>query len=562
MKVYLKQNKLILTITLLLNIISSVAAVFLAKILQKVIDVAINGSMSAFQRVLVITILYIIVLGIISFLYSLCSKLLIRNLTRMIRQKVFYGIMKRNIRDFASVNTADYISAFSNDVKLIEENYIVPALMVLQYGVMFIVTLILLFDISPFIALCLIGCMIVMFVVPGLMGSSLQARQEKVSKQFSTFTTKLKDYFSGYEVIKSFQVTHHIKNEFVNENDKVANASYGADKLFAINESVSEILAYLTQFSGLFIGAYLIINGKITAGTLVALIQLSATFVSPVMMILQSIPKISSIVPVIKRIGELADYHDTSWEGTREPSFRKQIVIRDLSFAYEGENYVLINTNLILEKGKKYALVGKSGCGKSTLVRILTGTYSSFTGDLTYDDQNIRDLKIEEIQNMVSIIHQSIYMFDDSIKQNICLYDEFDKEDLEDAITTSGVKLFLERMSEGLLTKVGENGSNLSGGQRQRIAVARALIRQKPILILDEGTSAIDMQTAYDIESNLLYIGDLTLITITHNLNEDLLAQYDQIIYMEEGTIVEKGSLNELLSRQGGFCDFINIMKE
>jgi len=198
MKEYLKKNKLILSITVLLNIISSVAAVFLAKLLQKVIDVAINGNMTEFQRMLMFSIVYIIALGIISYLYSLCSKLLIRNLTKMLRQKAFYGILKRNIHDFFSVNTADYISAFTNDIKLIEENYIIPSLMVLQYAVMFIVTLILLFEISPLIALCLIGCMIVMFVLPGLMGKSLQIRQEMLSKQFSVFTSRLKDFFSDY----------------------------------------------------------------------------------------------------------------------------------------------------------------------------------------------------------------------------------------------------------------------------------------------------------------------------------------------------------------------------
>lgn len=270
MKECIKKNKLILFITILFNILSSVAAVFLAKLLQKVIDVAINGNMSGFQRMLLISAVYIIVLGIISYLYSLCSKRLIRNLTKMLRQKAFSGILKRNMHDFSSVNTADYISAFTNDMKLIEENYIIPSLMVLQYAVMFLVTLVLLFEISPLIALCLIGCMTVLFVLPGIMGKSLQTRQEMLSKQFVVFTSRLKDFFSGYEVIKSFQITKHIKKEFENENHNVVNAKYQADKLFALYESISGILAYLTQFSGLFIGAYLIIKGKITAGTLVA----------------------------------------------------------------------------------------------------------------------------------------------------------------------------------------------------------------------------------------------------------------------------------------------------
>lgn len=561
MKEYLKKNKIVLAVTILLNVVTSVAAVFLAKLLQKVIDIALSGDREVFLETLVFSIGYIVLLGIISYLYSLCSKILIRNLTRMMRKNAFLGIMKRNAQDFTRVNSADYISALTNDVKLIEENYIQPYLLVLQYGVMFLVTLVLLFTISPFITLCLSGCMIAMFVLPGLMGKALQTRQETCSRQFSVFTSRLKDFLAGYEVITSFQIGTHVRKEFIKENEAIASVKYNADRLFALNEGVSGILAYLTQFSGLFIGAYLIIQGKITAGTLVALIQLSGTFVSPVMMILQNIPKIQSITPVIKRIRELSEYTDTSFTGTREPSFQERISIQNLSFAYESETPVLNNTEITLEKGRKYAIVGKSGCGKSTLVKVLTGKYPGYTGSIAYDGISMRDLDMEKMQSMTSIIHQNVTMFDDTIKQNICLFEEFAENDLRDALVKSGVISFLEGMQEGLLSKTGENGSNLSGGQRQRIAVARALLRRKPILILDEGTSAVDMQTAYDIESGLLAMQELTLITITHNLSADILGRYDQIIYMEDGAVAETGPLSELLSRKGRFYQFASLQK-
>ena len=561
MKEYLKKNKIVLAVTILLNVVTSVAAVFLAKLLQKVIDVALSGKREVFLGTLLFSIGYIVLLGIVSYLYSLCSKILIRNLTRMMRKNAFLGIMKRNAQDFTSVNSADYISALTNDVKLIEENYIQPSLLVLQYGVMFLVTLVLLFTISPFITLCLLGCMIVMFVLPGLMGKALQTRQEMCSRQFSVFTSRLKDFLAGYEVITTFQIGTHVRKEFIKENEAIASVKYKADKLFALNEGISGILAYLTQFSGLFIGAYLIIQGEITAGTLVALIQLSGTFVSPVMMILQNIPRIQSITPVIKRIRELSEYTDISFTGTREPSFQESITVQDLSFAYESETPVLTNTEITMQKGRKYAIVGKSGCGKSTLVKVLTGKYPGYTGSIAYDGVSMRELDMEKMQSMTSIIHQNVTMFDDTIKQNICLFEEFADDDLREALVQSGVISFLEGMQEGLLSKTGENGSNLSGGQRQRIAVARALLRHKPILILDEGTSAVDMQTAYDIESGLLAMQELTLITITHNLSADILGRYDQIIYMEDGSVAETGPLSELLSRKGRFYQFANLQK-
>ena len=559
MKECLSKNKVVVGITLILNIATAVGAVFLAKLLQSVIDAAIGGSMSSFQRILAVSIVYIILLCIISYLYSLCSKVLIKNVIKILRERAFTGILNRNVQDFTKVNSADYISALTNDIKLIEENLIIPALQVVQYGVMFIVTLILLFQISPLITLCLIGSLILMFIIPAFIGSSMQKRQGELSKQLSVITSKLKDFFSGYEVIKSFQIDHYIKREFVNENNKTVTAKYKADKLFALNEGISQLCAYITQLSGLFIGAYFLIKGSMSAGTLVALIQLSGTFVSPVMMIMENIPKIKSIMPIMKRIEELSNYTDTSFTGTLKPTFYSSIIAKDLSFAYGESRQVLRGIDLTIAKGNKYAVVGKSGCGKSTLVKVLMGSYSTYNGSITFDGTSLLELDNQEVHNMASIIHQDIYMFDDSVLQNIYLYQDFLNKDFEEALNISGVSKFLNDMPEGVLQKVGENGSNLSGGQRQRVAVARALIRRKPILILDEGTSAIDTQTAYEIENSLLAIDDLTLITITHNLQVELLEKYDQIIYMEDGFIKEIGNLQELMKKQGEFYYFMNF---
>lgn len=160
---------------------------------------------------------------------------------------------------------------------------------------------------------------------------------------------------------------------------------------------------------------------------------------------------------------------------------------------------------------------------------------------------------------MSATIHQNVYIFNESIYDNICLHCQYTDEQLKKALEISGVSSFINQMPNGLDAIADENGANLSGGQKQRIAVARAIIQNTPILILDEGTSAIDMQTAYDIKSNLLNIDGLTLITITHNLRKDVLSQYDQIIYMNNGTLDEIGTFEELINRQEGFHSFFQL---
>lgn len=561
MKLCLKKNMPFIVLTVFFSVIHSWLAVYLARILQKVIDIALKGNMASFQKMLVLSIFYIVLLSFISFLYSLSSKKLVCLVTKGLRQRTFYGIFQRNAKAFHDVNTADYLSAATNDIKLIEENFLNPLLLVLQYLVMFIMTLKLLFEISPTIMLCLIGCIVVMILVPSILGNALQRRQETFSHQNSSFTQKLKDYFLGYEMIKSYQMEEKIKKEFEHENKRFTDTRFHVEQLLSLNEGVSEILAFLTQFSGMFIGAYLIIKGEITAGTLVALIQLSATFVSPVMIILQNIPKISGITPVIKRIDALIEYQEDLFGDKILSSFEDKINMEDVTFSYKENQPVLNGLNLSIHKNKKYAIVGKSGCGKSTLVKLLTGYYSDYQGKISYDDNNLMELKIQELNRMISTIHQSVYMFDESVRENICLYETYTEEELADALDKSGVTQFLGSLTDGISTLVGENGKNLSGGQKQRIAVARALIRKKPILILDEGTSAVDMQNAYDIEKSLLEVNDLTLITITHNMNYDILSLYDEILYMENGKVEEYGQIDELLSKKEKFYQFYHLKK-
>ena len=201
----------------------------------------------------------------------------------------------------------------------------------------------------------------------------------------------------------------------------------------------------------------------------------------------------------------------------------------------------------------------KSGCGKSTLIKLLSGYYSTYKGEILYDDAELHMLDKDSVVQLSSIIHQNIYLFDETIYDNICLHEHYPEEQIKKAVEDSGLAEFISELPTGLQYRVGENGSNLSGGQKQRIAVARALIRNKPILILDEGTSAIDMQTAYDIENRLLKIENLTLITITHHLDPNLLDKYDEIFYMENGHMKERGSFKQLINTPTSFSQYYHL---
>ncbi|APC80649.1 ABC transporter ATP-binding protein [Clostridium botulinum] len=559
MRECIKRNKLLLILTIIFSIISSAAMVGLSLFIQTTIDYVTIGNMDGFKRILIYSVGYGILIGLLYFIYDILSKMFIRNLLKMLRNKVFFGILRRNYKDFNSKNTADYISVLTNDMKLIEENYVVPLLLILQYSVMFGVTVILLLYLSPLVTLGIFISMLLIFIVPSIFGKTLENKQLELSNRLSFFTSKLKDIFLGYDVIRSYNLRDNTTKEFQEENNNLANAKFTADKIFVINESLSQILGLGTQFVAIFLSAYLVIKGELTMGMLIAIVQLSATFVQPVIMIMSNVPKLNSVKPIIKRIDDFSNYEDTDFVGKDKPYFNSNLEISNLYFNYGNERPAIDNISLRIDRNKKYAIVGGSGCGKSTLVKLMLGYYSDFNGDIKFDGNSIKNLDIEQLNKMISIIHQNVYMFDKTIKDNICLYKEFSKEQINNVLNLSGANKFIEETTNGLNYLVGENGSNLSGGQRQRIAIARALIQQTPILVLDEGTSAIDMQTAYDIESKLLSIENLTLITITHKMSEELLSLYDEIIYMENGHIVEKGNLKELLDKKDKFFKFYTV---
>ena len=559
MKECIKKNKILLFITIIFSVISSITMVGVSLLLQSTIDKVMNGDMEGFKKILIFTLVYCGIMGLLYFIYDILSKMFIRNVTRELRSKIFSGIINHNYKDFNSKNTADYISALTNDIKLVEENYITSLLLVLQFSVAFIATIGILLYLSPLVTGCLFVSMLLIFIVPSIFGKKLESKQMNLSNKLTSFTTVIKDMLSGYDVIKSYNLKKDAFEEFEGENKDLAKTKFEADKLLVINETLSQLLGMGTQFIAVFLSAYLVLKGNITMGTLIAIVQLSGSFIQPVIMIMSYAPKITSMTSVIKRLDDMSNYKDSSFTGSEDPSFDRSIEISNVNFAYEENKNILENVDLKIKKNKKYAIVGPSGCGKSTLAKLVLGYYADYNGEIKYDDKEIRNVNIEKINKMISVIHQNVYMFDKNIKDNICLYKEFSNENISNILELSGADKFINELEEGLDYFVGENGNNLSGGQRQRIAIARALIQQTPILVLDEGTSAIDMQTGYDIESRLLNLDNLTLITITHKMSQELLSLYDEIIFMEGGKIIEQGSFNDLIKKEEKFYDFYKL---
>ncbi|WP_104802782.1 ABC transporter ATP-binding protein [Blautia marasmi] len=535
MTLYKPKDRLLLGGTILLGGLSSLLAAFVSIFLQRVIDVAVAGEIREFYRVLGGMAAFLLAFGVISFSEALLGKILLRNVTRYLRGRVFKGVMKQDPKEYTAQNTADYLSALVNDVKLVEDNYLVPLLLCFQMAVLFLATLGILLYLSPLVTFILLLFLVLLFAVPALMGKKLQERQDAYSAQLSSFTAAAKDFLNGYEVIRGYSALHCILGRFHKVNKDTADKKFAADRLMAVNESFSDIFSSLTVIVIVFVAAWQMMQGKVSMGTLLALIQLSGTFVTPVVILMQNIPKIQGIKPVMEHLAELMDISRNEGEDSSRQEYEMQglqdaIRCTDLTFSYADDQKVLEHEDFLFEAGKKYAVVGQSGCGKSTLIKLLTGYFRDFQGQIEIDGHSLKEMPQEEINRRIAVIHQNVFLFDTDIRDNICLGRQYSDEEIHKALMESGMEDFLAGMEGGIDSKVGENGQLLSGGQRQRIAVARALIRRTPVLILDEGTSAIDRETAFEIEKRLLERRELTVITITHHMDERLEGEYDGIL--------------------------------
>ncbi len=559
MKNYIFKHKFLLVLTVMIRCIGAMMQVFIALLIQQLIDIIIAKDMSAFISSALFAVIYFLLMGVVDYLTSTTQAWYLKKTLTILKQDLFKGLIAKDYPTFYSTNTADYLSNLTNDINLIETNYIVPFLMMIGDVVIFVATTILLLWMSPLITGAMFLVAILLLIIPAIFGRKLQSRQNQVSKQQSVFTTHVKDILEGYEVVKSYRMTNSVISQFNHTNQMLEQDKFKSTHLKGISQAISLIFGFGTHIIGILIAGYFIITGSMSVGSLFAVMELANGVQGPIMWIMQKVTMIQGMRGVNEKILGIIKEGQKEIKEEVLSSFEESIVLDHVEFSYEADHPVLKGISYTFEKNKKYAIVGESGCGKSTLIKLMMGYYREYDGKILVDRQDVNGKTPLSMNELATMIHQNVYLFDKTIGENVLLHHQFSEEQINQALIQSGVSKFITKLSEGLNTSVGENGKNLSGGQKQRVAIARALIQQMPILMLDEGTSALDLQTAYDIEKTLLDIDELTIITITHKLNEEILSHYDEIIVMEQGQIVEAGSFNKLLNAQGAFYELYTL---
>lgn len=497
---------------------------------QRLIDAVIGQDLSGVKLYIPLAVGYSLFSMSLYVVYTICQNLFKAAFMNDVRLSVFDGIIRRSRRDFAQNPSADYVSALTNDMGTIQGQFLGMLFMEVTALSTMLFSAALMFYYQPLAAACAILSALVMTAAPLSLGRITGRWQGRRSERLAALTAMLSECFGGFETITTFGIQRHIRRKFRECSEALRNCEYRTEGLGALSDGLSQLLSSLAQTAIFTLSCWMAFTGRMTIGALVVFTPLTSSFCSTLSTYLTVTAVLKSVKPIIGRVNGYADYTCTDSQGDAEPAFREAIAVREVSFGYDTDSLVLDNLSLTLRRGGKYALTGESGSGKSTLIRLLLGDYPDYEGGIYYDGTELRRLRRDKLNRVAVCIHQDVFLFDDTIRNNICLFEEFSEEAFEWAVRASGVQKFAEAFPEGTSYVVGERGERLSGGQRQRVAIARALIRHTDLLILDEGTSALDEPTAAEIESGLLRLENLTLLTITHHLENP--QEYDEVFVL------------------------------
>lgn len=556
-RAFYQNNKLCGLTALLFTVLTAGSGLFSSYLLGVILDTITAGDLSRLWRNLQLTI--VVLAGILAadtVMYWAKSRFIHRALAQY-KSLAFSRLSEKSISAFTRENTGRYLSALTNDANSIEENYLNRSFLLVFYSMAFIGALIMMFWYSPPLAAAAIILSVLPIAVSLGMGGELTRREKAVSDQNESFVSMVKDLLTGFSVIKSFKAERQMRQLFDEANRAAEHTKKRRRWWEYLLTALSNCCGGVVQMGIFLFGAWLAIRGNITAGTVLLIVNLCNYVIQPINIVPQYWASRKAALGLVEKLAQVTAENTGRSGQPIKPVLSDAIALEHLTFGYEPDQPVLHDISLRLEAGKKYAIVGGSGSGKSTLLNLLMGAYDTYEGSITVDGMEMKEIDTDSLYELNSLIGQSVFLFDDTLKNNITMFRDFPAEQVQAAVKRSGLSELVSL--RGLDYKCGENGANLSGGERQRISIARCLLRDTPVLLLDEATAALDNQTAFNVTDAILRLDGLTRIVVTHRLDQALMRQYDEIIVLRNGRIYECGSFAELMERKAYFYSLFTL---
>ena len=543
---------------MIFNILVPLSNIAFAYSIKDIIDSGMSKNRVALTQSVLVGVVVIFIYAILNFISLRFRNKLVRQIMSSYKNKVFQSILDRDYREFSKEKSGKFISILTENMKKIEQDYLHQYFNISKNISLMIFSLVAMFIGNWFLTLLVIIASIIPMMISGFIGQKSASLQNSSMIADQKYLAKVKDILAGFLVIKSFNVKDAIRQDYKNESEKLDEIYFIKGKFDVLSNVISQLsgmIVFLVAFGG---GMYLVFGGHTTIGSVTAIVQLVNFVVMPLNEIGMGMSKFREGQATLDAF-EVKDVTELQTGETKE-YFDDVISFSNIDFSYPNtEEKIFNHLSLKIQKGEKIAIVGMSGSGKSTLLNLLLRFYDVTSGHISIDNQDIQAISAESLYNLMTIVQQDVYIFDDTLRANITLNQSFTDEGIKQAVHQSGLESYVLENESGLQALCGENGSNLSGGQKQRLSIARALIRKTPILLLDEATSSLDNQVTTEIENSILEIQDLTALVVTHKLNETILKKYNRILFMKNGVIVEDGSFGDLMNRRGEFYKLFEL---
>lgn len=473
---------------------------------------------------------------------------------RDIRNRLYYKVTSLPMGFFTQERKGDIIARITGDVNQVENSIMTsldmlfkqPILIVAYFSTMLVISWQLTFFTIVFVP--------VMGWIMGTVGKKLKAKSLLAQSLWSNTMSIVEETLGGLRIIKAFCAEEKMNTRFADMNEQQRDATIRVGLRQALAHPMSEFLGTMMIVIVLWFGGYLVLNDMALSGpTFIYYMVILYSIIQP----LKDFSKAGYAIPVglasIERINKILDAENNIRE-TENPrkieSFEHQIEFRNVSFRYD-ERWILRDINLTIRKGQTIALVGQSGGGKSTLLDLIPRFYDVQEGEVLIDGINVKDLGVKDLRHLIGNVNQEAILFNDTFRNNITFgVDNASDEDIEQAARIANAYTFITESEQGFDTNIGDRGNRLSGGQRQRVSIARAILKNPPILILDEATSALDTESERLVQDALEHLMKTrTTIAVAHRLST--IRNADEIYVIHEGRIVEHGSHEQLIAKEG-----------
>ena len=552
------KNRMNFIVTIILTIAMSSLNLMISWLIQQIMDSMANQNMQAVVRCAWIAASVVIAYTVANAVYRAVYPRFLQRAMQQYRDYAFSRLTQKSLRSFSKEGTALYVSALTNDCTSIENNYLAATFTLIELLFCFWGALIMMLYYSPVMLVLAVALSFLPVAVSMKAGNRLTEQEKEISKKNERFVSIVNELLSGFPVIKSFRAETQASRLFSQRNEQAEEAKKNKRRTEQLISLLANDAGIIAQMGIFLAGAWLAISGKgVTAGVVIVFVQLMNYILNPISQVPLLWSNRKAAIALMEKLSDALSENVREEGREKLNGFSEKIEVKDLTYGYEPESPVLKDLDVQFDAGKSYAIVGGSGSGKSTLLNLLMGSSSNYQGEICIDSVSIKNIESESLYQLMTSVQQNVFVFNDTIRNNVTMFHEFSDKEVTLALERSGLSEFIEKRGEDFVC--GENGANLSGGERQRISIARALLRKSPIILVDEATAALDAATARAVSFSILNLVGMTRIVVTHRLEEAILRRYDKILVMKNGTICEQGNFDTLMQQKGQFYSLFQI---